>query len=378
MRRSWGSITRLGTNRYRLRWWANGDDGYRRRTEIVHGTRKQASDRLAAIRVEHTNDAPVPTIGMVWENWVLPDKERSCASGQLSANTLRQYRSTWRRHVEPRWASVPCDAVRPLEVQGWLDTMARPAATAALSLARQVLNYAVRFMLVESNRFALGYRLPPVGDSHRDKAIWTLSELCDLWRTTIRDTWFEPSFILCAFGGCRVGESLGVLASEVEVKEVGGLPVALVPIRRQVTSATLTDKLKTRASERTVIVCGDPALSLAATAADGRYWLVDDGCGAPATALQVNRSWQRVMPPDDIHPYRNLRNAWQTYMRWELLVEPWLIETLMGHSTAGVTGQYYDRPSVEQMARNVVKAYQTLGTRWDISNNFIVSDLRKD
>lgn len=377
MRSSWGSITKLGTNRYRLRYWGNGDDGYRRRTEIVRGTRKDAGDRLAALRVEHTQDAPVPTVGQMWARFVLPDKERMNAHGQLSDNTLSQYRSTWRRHVSPRWSSVPCNAVRPLDVQDWLDGLARPAAESALSLVRQVLNYAVRYEVIATNPFSIHYRLPPVGDSRRDKGTWTLSELTDLWRDTIRDTWFEPSFILCAFGGCRVGESLGVLASEVELTEVDGIPVALVPIRRQVTSSTLTERLKTRASERTVIVCGDPALSLAATASDGRHWLVDDGCGAPATSRQVNRSWTRAMPAKDIHPYRNLRNSWQTFMRWELNLDTWLIETLMGHSIHGITGQYYDRPTVEQMAAQVAHAYSALGTRWDISNNFIVSDLRK-
>jgi integrase len=357
MRRSWGSITRLGTNRYRLRWWANGDDGYRRRTEIVHGTRKEASDRLAAIRVEHTSDAPIPTVGDVWRRWVLPDKERAHANGSLATNTLASYRSTWERHVAPRWENVPCDAVHPVDVQTWLDTKTRTVAQSSLSLARQVMQYAMRYEIVSANPFTIGYTMPTAG-TRRDKGTWTLDEIVEMWEG-LRGTWAEASFILCAFGGCRVGESLGVLASEVELTQVDGFDVALVPIERQVTVRGLTDRLKTRTSRRTVVVCGEPARALADLASHADHWLVDDGLGHPTTNHAVN-VWWRETGAD--HPYRNLRNAWQTYMRWELLVPPYLIETLMGHVTDGVTGQYYDRPTTLQMASTVAKAF---GTLWD-------------
>ena len=63
------------------------------------------------------------------------------------------------------------------------------------------------------------------------------------------------------------------------------------------------------------------------------------------------------------HPFRNLRNSWQTWMRWEARLAPWAIERLMGHKVAGVTGAYYDRPSDEVIADMLADAYR--GRNWE-------------
>jgi hypothetical protein len=57
------------------------------------------------------------------------------------------------------------------------------------------------------------------------------------------------------------------------------------------------------------------------------------------------------------HPFRNLRNSWQTWMRWEVGLPPYYIEPLMGHKVRGVTGQHYDRPTPEVLAAAVARAY---------------------
>lgn len=57
-RSTWGSITRLGKDRYRLRWWEERDDGYVRRSEVVRGTRRAAERRLAEIRSSLDETAP--------------------------------------------------------------------------------------------------------------------------------------------------------------------------------------------------------------------------------------------------------------------------------------------------------------------------------
>jgi hypothetical protein len=54
---------------------------------------------------------------------------------------------------------------------------------------------------------------------------------------------------------------------------------------------------------------------------------------------------------------RNLRNSFETNTRWELSVPPWILEPIMGHAGKGVTGQYYDRPSAEMLARAMDDAY---------------------
>lgn len=47
-RSDWGSIQKVGTNKYRLRYWAKVDGIYTRTPEAVRGTRRQAGDVLLA------------------------------------------------------------------------------------------------------------------------------------------------------------------------------------------------------------------------------------------------------------------------------------------------------------------------------------------
>jgi hypothetical protein len=119
-RSAWASITEVRAGEcYRIRYWSAGPDGYRRRSCTIRGTRKQAEQRRAELMLAHSDDAPCPTVGEVWERWYLPATVRRVDDGDLSEHTLMQTRSTWNRHVSPRWESVPCDAVRPLHIQQW-------------------------------------------------------------------------------------------------------------------------------------------------------------------------------------------------------------------------------------------------------------------
>ena len=49
-RSSWGSVTRLSTNRYRLRWWADGPDGRKRQVVKAYDSMTQAGrESLAGV-----------------------------------------------------------------------------------------------------------------------------------------------------------------------------------------------------------------------------------------------------------------------------------------------------------------------------------------
>ena len=88
-RSSWGSNEDAGRGRRRIRYWADLHDGrgYRRVSETVRGTRKDADDVLARRRVEHSSDAPAPTVRQAYEMWWLPDFEDRLGKGEVSANT---------------------------------------------------------------------------------------------------------------------------------------------------------------------------------------------------------------------------------------------------------------------------------------------------
>ena len=118
-------------------------------------------------------------------------------------------------------------------------------------------------------------------------------------------------------------------------------------------------KTKTPQSNRTVIVAGKAAKRLAeiASSMPGDWPLSNNGFGERYPQARLKDAWRKMKME---HPYRNLRNGWQTYMRWDMKVEPQYIEPMMGHKLAGVTGAHYDRPDADQFARVVAESYRKL------------------
>lgn len=351
---------------WRIRFWAAGPDGYKRRSKTVRGSRLEAEKVRSELMLQHSDDAPCPTVAQAWEKWVLPDIDHRTESADISIRTRTAYLRAWSADVETAWGDVPCDAVRPLAVQQWLLGLGLSQAKRALQLLTLVLDYAVRYELIDHNPARERYIMPSKTTvKRRDKGVWTLDELGLVWRS-VRDNarWMEPAFLLAAFGGCRVSESVGPMAGEVERMELHGVPLALVPIVRQVTKETgVSDRLKTEGSRRTVIVPGRAAVALwaAADTLPADWPLTNDGAGAFVSRDRLNRSWRLdvlpSLPEDQRHIFQNLRNSWQTNCRWSLGMAPWLVEPLMGHVGAGVTGQHYDRPQVLMFAETVAKAY---------------------
>lgn len=362
-RSAWASITELDKGqRYRIRYWAETPEGYRRKSETVRGTRMDAERRRSELMLLHSEDAPCPTVGQAWERWVVPELEHRVEAGTLAVGTLKQYQGAWRTSVAPTFADMPCDEVRPLRVQQWLDTLTRSQAAQGVKAMGKVMDAAVRYEVVDHNPMRERYVMPSRSTVEgRDKGIWTLSELGELWRQ-VHGRWYEPAFILAAFGGLRFGESLGVVASDVELRGVDGVPVALVAVERQMPQRGTrpVDRLKTEQSRRVAVVVGLAALRLAEVAASmPPHWpLSGDGLGGYSAQIRLTRAWDGMA-----HPFRNLRNSWQTWMRWEAHVAPWCVETLMGHAGAGVTAKYYDRPTADVLAAVVADAYRV--RPWD-------------
>lgn len=361
-RAAWGSLTETEPNVWRIRYWSSGPDGYKRRSKTIRGTRKDAERARAELMLEHSDDAPCPTVGEAWERWYLPTLVQAVEAGERSPQTLTQYRSRWENHVSPRWAAVPCDGVRPLDVQQWISTMGRNQASYACQLLRGILDYAVRYGVAPSNPMTERYVMPPKSTvKRRDDGVWTLDQLGEVWRAASR-SWLEPAFLLAAFGGLRVGESMGVMGSDVERVESCGQVLALVHVRRQVANdGRVTETLKNAQSVRVVAIAGRAGARLLQLAENERGFLTNDGMGGNNTQSRMKSAWVgSIMPrlPESMrHPFTNLRNSWQTNMRWTLRIPPMFIEPMMGHVGEGVTGRHYDRPAAEMFAEVVAEAY---------------------
>lgn len=368
-RSAWASIAQVDASIYRIRYWSEGPDGYRRRSETVRGSRKDAERRRSELMLLHGEDAPCPTVRQAWERWALPAYERRVADGDMSPSTLYRYQKVWDSTVAPAWEGVPCDEVRPLKVQQWLSGLSYTSAKIAVVVLSGVMDHAVRFEVVDHNPMREKYLMPSKSTvNRRDVGVFPLDDLGPLW-SRVAGLWFEPAFLLAAFGGLRVGESLGPLAGEVSLRRVDGVPVALVPVARQVpTTGAPTERLKTSWSARTVAVPGAAGLRLAALASElpPEWYLTNDGLsGRWRSQALLNDSWNALGAG---HPFGNLRNGWQTWMRWELRVPPYLIEAMMGHKREGVTGAHYDRPDAELFAEVVADAYSAhpFDAKWPI------------
>lgn len=371
-REEWGSISEIVRGKkYRLRYWAETPDGYRRVSETVRGTRRDAYNRLAMRRLEHSADAPCPTVGDAFERWWLPELRSRVESGDMSSSTLYSYMSNWRKWCAPRWESVPMDEVRPLQIQEWLSTMVHNVASRSKVLMTMVMDYGVRYEVIKTNPFRGRYVLPARSTSSmHDKAIWTTEEVMAIWHA-VNGTWVEPAIILQAFGGLRLGEALGAIPSDIERESVGGIVVAVVSVVRQLdNSGTITDRLKTEQSRRYVPIpgpAGERLLSLANACTEP--YLTGNGVGGHTNQPTYRNSARRLITNAGIeyHPINSLRNSWQTRMRWEWGMAPYMIEPIMGHAVRGVTGKYYDRPTRSMLVQAVVDAYRAHehSANWD-------------
>lgn len=371
-RDSWGSITydaKRGVGY--IRYWASTDDrGYRRHCRTVHGTRKDVEEERARLMIEHGREKPVPTVGYAWATWCYPDILRLVEDGELSRLTAKKYEESWRLYVGPRWSETPLDQVRPLQIQQWILTMKASPAEAAVTALSRAMDYAVRYELVAHNPMREKYMMPSKSTiARQDKGVWKLGELEGVWGR-VWGLWWEPAFILAAFGGCRLGESMSPLARDVTLVDVGGVDVAMVPITGQLASkGTEIVRTKTPQSVRTVVVAGLAARRLAEIAGGmpPEWPLCNDGFGGRYAQRRLKDAWRRMRME---HAFRNLRNGWQTYMRWELKIEPRYLEVMMGHKLPGVTGAHYDRPDADQFAAVMADAYRNnqYDTDWNPAN----------
>lgn len=353
-RSSWGCVQRMGAGKYRLRWMERGE----RRSETVYGTRRQADDAMAAIRVRVGSDhGPRVTVRNAHDLWYMQ------ALGELSPRSVENRESVWRKHVAPAWGDAPIQSIKPADVQAWLLTMTPTTARRALGICRECANLAMLYGAVIDNPFKADYRMPR-GSAPSTGQARALDGLRDVWRR-VHGTALEGAALLMAFGGARVGEALGARCAEVY--ELHGC--AMVPIVRQMGQRGLTDTLKTSWSRRELAIPGPMGARVLDLASTGREWLSEDAAtGLPLAQHQARALWLALVPDGNLRPMKGLRASWQTYMRWELRVAPEHIERMMGHVGEGVTGRHYDKPEPEMFAEVASQAYaaRPFADDWDI------------
>ena len=356
-RSTWGSNDDAGAGRRRLRYWADLHDGrgYARRSMTIVGTRRDGDEMLARLRVEHSQDRPVPTLRQAWEAWYLPELRDRAAAGEVAPHTVKLYESMWRRHIAPAWGEAPVTDIRPLGVQQWLMDMTTDGARRSLMLLGQVLAKCVMYEAVDHNVAREDYRLPRRVEREHSRAVYTAGEMVAAL-DAVRGTCCYLPAVMCGVASCRPSEALGPMRAEVREAEARGMTLAVVDLVRQAGRQGVRDELKNPQSRRPVVV--PEPWSLDVLAAPGP-WLCDRGDGTPCPQHKVNAEWSRALAAAGIEPipFRNLRNSWRTYMRWELGVAEDMLESMMGHAGRNVGEQHYDRPRWEVYADVVAGAW---------------------
>lgn len=351
-RSTWGSIEQLPSGRWRVRWWESTPQGWRRKSETLDGSRKDAERRLAQIRVASGDAQRVPTVGEAWQQWVWPLIQRE------SAGTIKVHESTWRIHVEPRWGSVPLDQVEPVSVQAWLDTMKASAAKKSLMMLRRIVHRAVAYGAVPASRIDIEFAMPTDVAAH-SRLVWSAADLARICEANHGEPW-EAAVILGAFGGCRRGEAMGVKVGEV-LPGVGN--TAVIQITRSIGEDNRPGPTKTKSSERTVVIPHPWSARLLAIQDDARtrgdVWLCDDGCGETITVQTFVRRFDESLARAGVEraPFRNLRPSFETMMHWDAGIETSQVQKLMGHSSPTMTHRVYDRPDGDRLAAVVASAF---------------------
>ena len=357
-RSTWGSNDDAGAGRRRLRYWADLHDGrgYTRHSKTIVGTKTDGDEELARLRVAHSQDRPVPTVGQAYEMWWLPDATERRESGEMAKSTYMNHLSRWRLHVGPRWADVPVTDVRALDVQDWLRGLTATIAESGLTLLRQVLDACVRYEVMDRNVATMGYKMPKRIERVYSRDVYGLEEMVSAL-DAVRGTVAYMPAVMAGIGSCRVGESMGFMSGEVRRAEVDGMTVAVVDLVRQVSvngKPGPDHELKTKTSERPIVIVEPWSLDVLSAAGP---WL----CGGARIPSQptVRRHWEEALRAAGIEPIplRNLRNSWRTIMRWELGVPEDKVERMMGHGGRSVGEIHYDRPTWEVFARTAADAW---------------------
>ena len=361
-----GSIARLDRNRYRIRYWGDKGDGkgYRRLSANFTGTLTEARrerDRLIAKYATTSTDNM--TVEQAYERLYMPD----CEKRGLSPTTLAMYRSTWNRHVRPEFGDRLLRDVKPLEIQHYVDGMTKNQALKTINQLSGIYKIAVRFEQVDRNPVVGGLTVPNEAKK-MDAGVYKMEEMIRL-ADSMRGSHVEATYLLSAFGSCRVGEALAVKPTDIRLVETtAGLPCAAVSISKQaMRDGSVENRVKTVASDRWVIVPGPWGVRLAEIArrrdAEGHEWMYEGLKGNPVSLYKLGYTWreQCEIAGMEAHPFRNLRNSWRTSWQYEVGVAPDTLELLMGHKGETVSAEHYVRPDLMMLAQTVAAAFVKSG-----------------
>lgn len=255
------NIQPRGDRTWRLVWQAGRDPAtgrWRRVTETVHGTRRQAEQRWVERQREIERGIGATwqgiTLADLWDRWL-------AAKMDLEPSTRTSYEGLGRTHILPVLGAARVDKLTPLDIQhaltvwqtapradGKPGTLSPRTVAYCRTLVIALLDQAVRWQLVPTNvaRVVDAPRQRP--KRHGPDDWWTVAQAQAFLRTAGPHRW-AIAFLLALSGGLREGEILALRWQDVDWS---ARAVTITQTLKRSRTGYVIGPPKTAASQRTV------------------------------------------------------------------------------------------------------------------------------
>lgn len=278
------------------------------------------------------------TVGELGPKWL--ERQR----GHLKPAVWMLYESTWRVHVEPRWATERIADVRFSDVQAWVSELSanRSASTAVriYSVLAKILDDCVRDRMLVSNP-ARGVRLPKRPPRHN-----TYLSASQLNMLADEAGEYRSLVLLLGIGGLRWGEAVALKVSDIDF------------LRRRIrlhSSITKTEKgfaagtLKSNKNRMVVLppfVADALAVTCEGKARDDLLWRNAAGGYLPwpsPNGSWLSRAVRRCMNADPTFPRVTAHDLRHTAasLATHAGANPKVVQRMLGHASAAMTLDVY-------------------------------------
>lgn len=252
-----GYLRKRGENAWQLAVYLGKDDQGKKQYlyETVHGTKRDAQRRLAALVAEHDGrrirKPEKLTVAEYLQRW-LQDHARQA----VRQSTYEFYEKLVRLFIVPSIGHIMLDRLTPLDLQHFYTSLAsRPGRNGPIApktikhvhgVLRTALRRAVKWQLIKSSP---AEAVDPPRAARREMTVWTPDQVARFLEVA-REHRLYAAFLLAVGAGLRRGEILGLRWQDVDL-ERGWLAVRQALIRTD-TAGNILEEPKTAGSRRLV------------------------------------------------------------------------------------------------------------------------------
>lgn len=347
MRSAKGSITKLGTNHWRVRVSRKGYDPKTGKplpplSENVRGSRVKAEETKLRLLAKAGEDVADSSMGLrlYVETYYIPAKKALIAQGKFKRSTLAHYEDRLRLYIYPTFGDTALKDITAPKVRNWLAGFDKPTiAKEAHKTLSSVLSFAVYDLRLKDNPCKRVQR----PESARYQPHPLDLEDIEAYMYFYRDTTIEAAVLLAIGGGFRRGEMCALDVSDIDFA-TGEVVVDDTYI--VVRGDAIDETPKSESGYRTVHLPMSITARLAEILpSDGPVLRGKDGGRMYPSA--VSRAYSRIKAklPDGVPriPLKDLRHSSLT-LAYEAGAEALALKDRGGHSNIDTTRRYYVRP----------------------------------